>query len=189
MDPKQHFAKVVDQTGLCIRLIQPDQLTNATPCSEWDLRALLNHMVSELLWMPPLLMGKTIAEVGNKFDGDVLTSDYISAWQRAADGALVAVKHADLDATVHLSYGDLPARNYINDMITDVLIHGWDVGQSMKCSVIFDVALAQAAYDHLEPNMVPYRNSGFVGEPVEVPPDAGIQTRLLAMMGRKEHTA
>jgi uncharacterized protein (TIGR03086 family) len=189
MDPKELFAKAVEQATACIRNVRDDELSNSTPCTEWDLRTLLNHMVYETLWVPELLRGKTIAEVGDRFDGDVLGADPVSNWQRSADAALIAVKQADPDMTVHLSYGDFPARHYIAEMASDILIHGWDVGQSLQCSIMFDPAVAKAVYDQLAPNIQGYRGGGFMGEPIDVPTYADIQTKLLAMAGRRGRTA
>ncbi len=40
-----------------------------TPCTEWDLRVLVNHITYENLWAAELFPGKTLAEVGDRFDG------------------------------------------------------------------------------------------------------------------------
>lgn len=184
MDPKEQFAKAIEQATGCIRNIQKDQLNNTTPCTEWNLRQLLNHMVYEVLWVPELLRGKTISEVGAQFDGDVLGADPVGNWQRAAAAALVAVKQADTEMTVHLSYGDFPASHYIAEMAGDILIHGWDVGQSLQCSIIFNPELAQAVYDKLSSGIQGYRDGGLIGPPIKVAADANVQTKLLAMAGR-----
>jgi uncharacterized protein (TIGR03086 family) len=186
MDPKEFFAKAAEQAGSCVKLATPDRLGNTTPCSEWDLRALLNHMISELLWLPELLRGKTLAEVGIRYDGDIGGSNPASNWERAADAALVAVHRADKDAIVHLSYGDFPTQHYIAEIASNVLIHGWDVGQSLQCSLILYPDAAHAAYDQLAPNIKGYRDRGLVGKPIEVGEDASIQARLLALMGRRQ---
>ena len=47
-------------------------VVGSTPNDDWDVRALTDHVTSELLSMPRSLDGKTIAEVGDQFDGDVL---------------------------------------------------------------------------------------------------------------------
>lgn len=186
MDSKELFAKTLEQAKGCVGVVRQEQLTNATPCSEWDLKALLNHMVNELLWMPPLLDGKTIADVGDTLDGDLLGDDAVTAFSTAAEAAVNAVTAAGPDATVHLSYGDFPASHYIGDMATDMLIHGWDVGQSVNCSQVFEPTVAQAVYDHLAPSIQGYRDGGFMGAGVEVSADATIQTKLLALAGRNE---
>jgi hypothetical protein len=67
--------------------------------------------VGEDLWAPPLLAGSTIAEVGNRFDGDVLGADPRATWSAASAGAVRAVgEHGAMDWNVHLSFGDVPGR-------------------------------------------------------------------------------
>ena len=63
---------------------------NATPCTEWDARELVNHVVGEDRWTAPLLEGATIAEVGDRFDGDLLGDDPATAARDAAAEAVAA---------------------------------------------------------------------------------------------------
>ncbi|MDQ1643948.1 MAG: hypothetical protein QOJ50_132, partial [Cryptosporangiaceae bacterium] len=51
-----------------VREVKPDQWASPTPCQKWDVRALVNHVVAEQRWIPPLVAGSTIAEVGDRFD-------------------------------------------------------------------------------------------------------------------------
>jgi len=187
MDPKELFAKALDEAGGCVMRVEASQMDNPTPCSEWNLRELLNHTIYELLWLPDLLQGKTIAEVGDKYEGDVLGDDVQAAWKRAADAALAAVKDADLKAVVHLSYGDKPAEHYIREMATEMLLHGWDIGQGMDCSLMFDPQAAQAVYDNLLPNKDTLAGTGLFAPALSVPDDSTVQVKLLALVGR--HTA
>jgi uncharacterized protein (TIGR03086 family) len=184
MDPKELFAKAVEQAAACIRQVRPAQLGNPTPCTEWDLHALINHMVYELLWVPEIVRGKTIAEVGSKYDGDVLRSDAAASWNHAADDALVADKQADLEATAHLSYGDVPVRDYVMEVATDMVIHGWDAGQGMSCTVLFNPAVAETIYETSLPKKVSMRTSGQFGMPHDAPAGSDLQTKLLALFGR-----
>ncbi|MDB5163805.1 MAG: hypothetical protein JWS12_423 [Candidatus Saccharibacteria bacterium] len=185
MDPKQLFNKALQQAATCIRGVQTHQLTNSTPCTEWDLKALLNHMVYELLWIPPLLQGQTIAEVGDQFDGDVLSGDFMSAWSKASDQAQKAVAAADPEATVRLSYGDRQAKDYIKETGTDIFIHTWDTAQAIACTLTLDEAIAKEIYDGALPNKDSFKNSGLFADPIAVPLNADIQTKLLGLLGRK----
>lgn len=186
MDPKELFASTLRQANPCILEVRTEELSNRTPCSEWDLRELLNHLVYELLWVPELLNGKTVEEVGNRFDGDVLGEDPINAWKTASAEALAAVERTDMESMVHLSRGEVEAGNYINEVSNDVLIHGWDVAQSINCSLIFEPQIAQAVYDFVAANAAGYRESGAFGDEVVVDGNAALQTKLLALEGRRE---
>ena len=55
--------------------VDDSQWTLPTPCTEWDVRALVNHVIGEELWTVPLVDGATIEEVGDRFDGDLLGDD------------------------------------------------------------------------------------------------------------------
>ena len=91
-------------------MIRDDQWHAPTPDTEWDVTDLVQHLVYEQLWVPPLLAGKTIAEVGDAFDGDVLGDDPQRAWTSAAAAAQAAfAEPGALERTVHLSFGDVPA--------------------------------------------------------------------------------
>lgn len=184
MDSKILFTRVLDQVTECVLAIDIKQLDNATPCTEWNLRQLLNHMVYELLWVPDMLAGKTVAQVGTKYDGDVLGDRLQTSWQDAADAAQEAVEKADRDATVHLSYADKPAEAYIAEMAMEVLVHGWDVCQALSFSLLFEPDVAQAVYENTLPRKKEYAESGLVGTPIDVPDDAAVEVKLLGLLGR-----
>jgi len=185
MKPDELFEKALQQATRCIRAIKADQLGNSTPCTDWSLKELLNHMVYELLWMPEIIAGKTINEVGDRYEGDVTGHDYLAAWERAAEAALDAVRPADLGATAHVSYGDIPLGLYITEAGSDMFIHGWDVGQAIQCTVLLDNSVAQALYSHWLPKVEDLAKSGQFGSTLKVADDATIQTKLLGLLGRK----
>ena len=64
---QRDFEDSVHNFGRLVHRIAADQWGNDTPCSDWDVRALVNHLVNEALWVKPLLDGMTIAEVGDRF--------------------------------------------------------------------------------------------------------------------------
>lgn len=184
MDSKELFKRSVLLADSCVRRVQKAQLDNETPCTEWNLRELLNHMVYELSWVPDLLAGKTIAEVGEKYEGDLLEKNPITAWENVRQKAAKAVADADLQEIIHLSYGDFPAEHYIRENGADMLIHGWDVGQAIGCLMSFDEDVARAVYDFVVPRAKEFAASGLFGVPIFVD-DADTQTRLLAFYGRE----
>ena len=123
MDIPAMFRAAVAEFDARIRQIGDHQWQAATPDEDWAVRDLVNDVAGEDLWAPPLLAGSTIAEVGNRFDGDVLGADPRTAWTAASAGAVRAVgEQGAMDRIVHLSFGDVPGREYVLQLFADHLI-------------------------------------------------------------------
>ena len=130
MDAKMFFYQSATRAGMPITAVGDGDWNKSTPCSEWDLKALVRHMVYELVWIPDLLEGKTVAEIGDKYEGDIVGSDPVSAWKTAVQDANRAIEATSISTVVHLSMGDASVEDYINEVAADLLIHGWDVATS-----------------------------------------------------------
>lgn len=63
--------RAVEQWAARVAAVKNDQWVDPTPCTEWSVRELVNHVVAEELWTAPLLRGSTVQGVGSQFDGDV----------------------------------------------------------------------------------------------------------------------
>ena len=163
-----------------------DRWPGPTPDTEWDVRALVNHVLNEDLWAPPLLRGMTIAEVGDRFDGDQLGDDPEAAWADAAAASVAAVSEAGaLDRTVHVSFGDISGHEYVSQLTCDHLIHGWDLARAIGVDERLDPELVEFAYDYLAPQVDGWRSAGVFGPQVEVPAGASRQDQLLGLTGRR----
>lgn len=180
------FGRGLADFGTRVHAVPPDGWGRPTPCSEWDVRALVNHLAVEQLWVPPLLAGRTVAEVGDRFDGDLLGPDPAAAWDAAAaTSASSFAGPGALDRTVRLSYGDRPAREYCREMVLDLAVHGWDLARAIGADERIDPDLVELAYEHLAPIAHLWQGAGVFGPPVPVADDADLQTRLLALTGRR----
>lgn len=177
--------RALDRTRLVVSGIGPDQLDLPTPDQEWDVRALLNHVVAGNLWAAELAAGKTIDEVGDRLDGDVLGDDPLAAYDRSAGAAGAAFEAPGaLDAPCAVSYGPVPGSVYAGHRFIDVFIHGWDLARATGQDPSLDPELVAACTEVLEPQLAMLQGSGLFGTPVEVPARADAQTRLLASLGR-----
>lgn len=180
------FGRAVGGFGRYVAAVRPDQWSDPTPDDEWDVRALVNHLVVEDLWAPPLLDGLTIAQVGDRFDGDQLGDHPLGAWALASDGAVAAVGgEGVLDRIVHVSFGDIPGREYISQLTCDHVIHGWDLARAIGADERIDPDLVEFAYDFLAPQVDGWRGAGVFGPAVELAPGADRQSELLALTGRR----
>lgn len=170
--------------GEHVHAIAPDQWGQPTPCSEWDVRELVNHVVNENLWAPELLTGKTVADVGDRFDGDLLGDDPERAWDSSSAAALIAVAvPRAMDRTVHLSFGDFPGAEYTEQLIADLLVHGWDLARAIGRDETLDAELVDATAEWFGPWESGYRDAGAIGARAAVADDDP-GARLLAAFGR-----
>ena len=146
----------------------------------------MNHLVGEDLWAPPLLAGSTIAEVGDRFEGDVLGAEPKGAWTVASAAAVQAVE-ADgaMDRIVHLSFGDFPGSEYALQLFADHLIHAWDLARAIGADEHLDDELVASCATWFEAVEEAYRSAGAIAAPPPVPGRADAQTLLLARFGRR----
>lgn len=179
------FTRAVEGFAGHVHAIGDAQWHDPTPCTDWDVRTLVQHVTVEQLWVPPLLGGATVADVGDRFDGDVLGEDPVAVWDAAAAAATAALT-ADgaLDTTVSLSGGTRPTAEYCWEMTTDALIHTWDLARGIGADETLDAELVDLVYERTLPVAEHLHETGLFAPPVPVPPDAPIQTRLLALFGR-----
>ncbi|MFD8482050.1 TIGR03086 family metal-binding protein [Kitasatospora sp. NPDC059673] len=178
-------AQALDHFGRLVRAVPDDRWQAPTPCTDWTVRQLVGHLTYEQLWVPDLLNGATIAEVGDRYDGEVLGDDPVAAWTAAADAARAAfAAPGALRRTVHLSYGRRRAAGYAREMTVDAIVHSWDLATGIGADARMDPAAASFALDELAPQAGMLAASGLFADAVPVPDDADPQTRLLGLVGR-----
>lgn len=181
----QHFKRASQHFGTLVTQIRDDQWSDPTPCSEWDVRLLVRHLVYEDLWAPPLFEGETIESVGERFEGDILGSDPKAAWQQAQKGADTAIESdGAMERIVHLSWGDEKGEEYTSQLLLDHLVHGWDLARGIGADDRMDPELVEYVYARWKDREEMIRGAGVFGEQQEISSDAGTQTKLLALLGR-----
>jgi uncharacterized protein (TIGR03086 family) len=179
------YRRSVEDFGQRVMAIGAGAWDRPTPCSEWSVRDLVRHLVYEELWAPPLLAGATIADIGDRFEGDILGGDPQVAWKEAAAAALAAATEDSLGRTVHLSFGDFPGREYLGQLTADHVIHAWDLARGTGGGdERMAPDLVQFVYDFMAPQVDQWAAAGVFAPPVAVPDGADLQTKLLAMTGR-----
>lgn len=165
--------------------VAPDQWEDeALP--GWTVGDLVAHLVTEMLWVAPLLAGEPYAE--GRFPDettDLLGDDPLESWESAADGALSAFAEDDaLRRTVHLERGPTPAGKYIEELTADLTVHSWDLASATGGDTELRAELVTAALllgERLSEDGVP----GMFEPPLDASPTAPPQTRMLARFGRR----
>jgi uncharacterized protein (TIGR03086 family) len=170
-----------------VRAVPAEHWDGPTACADWSVRDLVAHLVTEQLWVPPLLAGQTIAEVGDRFAGDPLGSDPVAAWRGSADTARRTwLEPGVLSHSVHLSYGTDTAVNYGWQMTLDLAVHAWDLSVGIPGSRYrIPDDLAEVLFEVFAPLIPQWTAFGLFDPPVPVPADADPHTKLLGLLGRK----
>ena len=162
---------------------------DAPALPEWSVLDLVAHLTSEQLWVPPLLAGEPLDDVGARVPTDPeerLGADPLTAWETAADAGLTAWAGAGaLEGTVQLSSGAAAATDYLVEMPADLTVHAWDLARATGGDTALDAGLVAAAFRYAEAHLGEDGVPGLFDAPLDVPPGADLQTRLLARFGRR----
>ncbi len=180
------YSRSLDEFLTRVRQVGGTQWDEPTPCADWNVRQLVNHVVYEDRWTVPLFGGSTVAEVGDRYEGDLLGADATGNAADAAADALAAVSEPGaLDRTVELSFGPTPATEYAMQLLADHLIHGWDLAVAIGADPKLDAECVRFCADWFADREEQYRQAGVIGPRAEVPAGADEQERLVAAFGRR----
>lgn len=177
------YRRTVETWTTRVDAVPPDGWEAPTPCSEWTVRDLVNHVVGEDAWTVPLVGGATIAEVGDTLDGDLLGDEPADAAMRSAEEAIAAVaEKLPGGGSVQLSYGEEDLGEYVRQLAADHLVHAWDLAAATGGDTALDSDLVDEVAGWFAEREEVYRSAGVIGDRVQVDGDA--QTMLLAHAGR-----
>ena len=191
MDPREHFSRVTDLLSALVEGTDTDQLGDGTPCSDFVVRDLIGHFtLGRFIFAAGLsgdkergqeLVGSMPAQLG-----DVLGDDHRATYRNASaelDSAVASL--GDVDETVSLIFGDMPAGVALQMLSGDNLVHCWDRARATGQDFDPPTDLVESSTGFFR-NFITddRRNGGGFGPEVTVPEDASALDRLLGLCGR-----
>ena len=178
-------ARALGETREAVARIVSDQWDQPSVLDGMSVKDLVHHVVYGNFWVGPLMAGRTIEDVGEELEGDLLGSDPLAAYDRSSVVAADAfMRPGAMTDMVAVSYGPVPGEVYAGHRFMDVLIHGWDMAASTGQKLTMDPELVAACWDIVEPQAAMFAAAGAFAEPIAVTDDADPQTKLLALTGR-----
>jgi uncharacterized protein (TIGR03086 family) len=153
-------------------------LTKQTPCREFDVAALTDHLLNSIT----TIGGMAGAQFAER-DPDGSVEEQVV---RAARPALDAWQRRGLDGTVAFGDNQVPAKVMVGILSLEFLVHAWDYAAAVGREVDAPESLSDYVLDLARTIITPEGrvNVGF-DDPVEVPDDAAALDRLLAYTGRR----
>jgi uncharacterized protein (TIGR03086 family) len=152
-----------------------------------DLRGVINYHAYDDAWVPDMLAGRTMEEVGaSKFDGDLLGENPKENFAAIVEKAVAAAKNLDdLDRTVHFTYGNFPAREALKHITSFRGLRVYDLAKALGQDTTMPEDLVQGLWEQISPEIEQWRAIGVFPPEVAVAEDGPLQDRLLGMTGRQ----
>ncbi|MCP5029585.1 MAG: TIGR03086 family protein [Actinomycetia bacterium] len=180
---RQEFETRLGQVG-------DEQWDLPTPCSEWSVGDLVNHVLLGNRMSVQLLAGAAQQEVMAGL-GDDLFGDGSGIVERF--GELADQVHngfaapGGLDGTVDHPMGVIPRAQFVGFRIGDYGTHAWDLARAIGADEQLDPDLVQVMWNDLEPMAGMLAQSGMFGDgaSTNIGDDAPLQTRLMDLAGRR----
>lgn len=177
--------RALDQAGEVMAGVGRGQAALPTPCSEWDVAALVRHVVGKDL------RNFTVVARGETADWSAPAEDpgddWAGAFREAANRLLDTWRGADLDRPVaRPGGGEAPLRSRADHQITELVVHTWDLAKATGQTRQLDAELAEHALAWSRGMLRPeVRGSGMAfGAEVPVDESAPAYDRLAGWFGR-----
>ena len=141
-DPRPFYTRATEQAAALIKTVRPEHLTGPTPCSEFDVRALLGHVVGGT---------RRIAVVGEGGDGMAVepTAHGVAddGWAAAYDEVRVRVLKAwesdeRMTSPVRVPWGEVPGHAALSGYVMEIVTHTWDLAEAVGHPLELDPELA-----------------------------------------------
>jgi uncharacterized protein (TIGR03086 family) len=180
--PVDQLARAFDAVGLLVSQVRAEQWSAPTPCTEWDVRRLLQHVVglnrvftALLLDAPPPLRGAP----------DHAGEDPVAAY-RESSAALVSAfgQPGILERQYEGPLGTANGAERLHIRLYDLLAHGWDLSQATGQPIDLPDDLVEPSLAFAKVQLAGQRREGRFAPAQAVHDNASAIERLAAFLGR-----
>jgi len=133
------YKQAISATRAVLAQVQADQLAEQSPCSEWNVGQVINHVIDAQRVFTAWVTGQEATT-----DTDWSTGDFVAAFDTESAAALAAFS-ADgvLQQEFDLGFAKMPGAGVMGMATTDTFTHAWDVAKATGQSTDLDAGLAQ----------------------------------------------
>ncbi|MDN5796483.1 MAG: TIGR03086 family metal-binding protein [Intrasporangium sp.] len=182
-DPRPALRAAMDQVETLLHGITAEQAHLPTPCDEYDVARLVDHLQAVVRRIGVVLSGEPFWSVPR----EVESTDWLVDWAagRAATEAVLGAEE-NLRREVTVPWGVVPAAGAAASYIGELTVHAWDLASATGQTGLLDPTLAQAALPAYQDKVPAQPRGGDIpfGPVVPVAPEAGPYETLVAWTGR-----
>jgi uncharacterized protein (TIGR03086 family) len=182
MDAVERIEKATAVASEKVNGIKQDQLSDPTPCSELDVRGLLNHLLGGLNMLAEAAEGGKPAMP----DGDQFDADPGKVYDERRAKLLQAIREEGVfDRNWEMPFATLPGQMMAGIAFMEHLTHAWDVAKATGQDTELPEDLVKECLEVVRPIDAMLRMPGVCAAAVEVPADASLTDQLVGFMGRQ----
>jgi uncharacterized protein (TIGR03086 family) len=182
MDGVEQLDQIIPTLQALVARITPDQLDAATPCANFTVTGVLEHMIGGASMFAPAFRGEPAAASAAAPAGTPQEQF------RAAMTDLLASVHAPgaQERTIASPFGEVPGSMFARYVAFDGLVHGWDLAMATGQAYAPDPAIVAEVDGFVRQLLQPEMRDGdtFAAE-TEAPADASPLERVIAFSGRR----
>jgi uncharacterized protein (TIGR03086 family) len=168
-----------------VRLVGADDWTLPTPCTEWNVYALVNHVIGANRRHTMLLHGASAEEVNRTRAEDHLGDDAIASLAATTSELARAIREPDaMIRTSHHPLGDRSGAQLLAMRVIDLTVHTWDLARALGTDDTLDPDLVEFALLHAELIEAGRQHGSFAAPTAVTPGQGSAQARLLHLSGR-----
>jgi uncharacterized protein (TIGR03086 family) len=190
MDPIDALSRARQEFETRLRTVGASQWDLPTPCTDWSVRDLVNHVFLGTRMSVQLLAGSSSDEVSAGFGDDLIggSADPVADFVALADQMHQGFAAPEgLDGTVNHPMGVIPRAQFVGFRIGDYAAHGWDLARAIGADEHLDPDLVDYVWDDIQPMAGALAQTGIFGDGAsgDLDEDAPLQTRYLDLTGRR----
>ncbi len=165
--------------------VKAEQLSLATPCTEWSVQGLMNHNIKVTGFAHGVFTGSIQVDPFS-VDEPLPSEGALTAFDRGVAQVLEeARKPGVLEKTHETPFGPMLGAHFMMAPIGDLLIHRWDLAKGTSQDKALDQGLVEVCHAAYAEQWEGMREMGFFQAAVAVPENASLQDRLLGASGRQ----
>ena len=184
MDTLDALDQSFASTRTVVAQVRPEHLSLPTPCSEWDIQALLAHLLGSI----DAFRAHAARAPADDVPAREVSNNVLDAYHEATSAALETWRAPGaLDGEVTLGVGiTIPAEVAAGISTADCLVHGWDLQRALGGDLEVDPELADHVLAISSAVVTPdFRGPRTFGPEVTVAADASPTARLVGFLGRR----